>query len=180
MRLKKNGINAKKKWVCVFKELEKWKLKTEKKVERSSLSITVHLWADWMNTSERTWTCKASPCSHSSVMQMIYRLSFISPEQIKEAAFNPAIITLRSLSYHGGITVIKMGYSAAPGPRSFVMAWGRLKDGSCWRWAWAGGKSSWGTAAIILISCAERLHAILIASRGIFNKYFIQRSIITA
>lgn len=35
-------------------------------------------------------------------------------------------------------------------------------------------------AAIILISCAERLHAMLIASRGIFNKYFIQRSIITA
>lgn len=108
------------------------------------------------------------------------RLSFISPEQIKEAAFNPGIITLRSLSYHGGITVIKMGYSEAPAPRSFVMAWGRLKDGSCWRWAWAGGKSSWGTAAIILISCAERLHAMLIASRGIFNKYFIPRSIITA
>jgi len=60
--------------------------------------------------------------SPSSVVQMLCRLSFISPEQIKEAAFNPGIITLRSLSYHGGITVIKMGYSEAPGPRSFVMA----------------------------------------------------------
>lgn len=35
-------------------------------------------------------------------------------------------------------------------------------------------------STIILISCAERLHATLIASRGIFNKYFIRCSIITA
>lgn len=148
--------------------------------KRSRLSITIHPCRPNESVQNTPENVKKVFLSPSSVGQMLCRLSFISPEQIKEAAFNPGIITLRSLSYHGGITVIKMGYSAAPGPRSFVMAWGRLKDGSCWRWAWAGGKSSWGTAAIILISCAERLHAMLIASRGIFNKYFIQRSIITA
>lgn len=35
-------------------------------------------------------------------------------------------------------------------------------------------------STIILISCVERLHAMLIASRGIFNKYLIRHSIITA
>lgn len=35
-------------------------------------------------------------------------------------------------------------------------------------------------STIIWISCAERLHARLIASRGIFNKYFIRRRIINA
>lgn len=43
-----------------------------------------------------------------------------------------------------------------------------------------GNKGLGDCGTIILISCAERLHAMLIASRGIFNKYFIQCSIITA
>lgn len=41
-------------------------------------------------------------------------------------------------------------------------------------------KGTGDCSTIILISCAERLHARLIASRGIFNKYFIRRGIITA
>lgn len=43
-----------------------------------------------------------------------------------------------------------------------------------------GNKGMGDCGTIILISCAERLHAMLIASRGIFNKYFIRCSIITA
>lgn len=43
-----------------------------------------------------------------------------------------------------------------------------------------GAKGTGDYSTIILISCAERLHARLIASRGIFNKYFILRGIITA
>lgn len=45
---------------------------------------------------------------------------------------------------------------------------------------WGSAKGTGDCSTIILISCAERLHARLIASRGIFNKYFIRRGIITA
>lgn len=53
------------------------------------------------------------------------------------------------------------------------------------KWKWGGvleesAKGMGDCSTIILISCAERLHATLIASRGIFNKYFIRCGIITA
>lgn len=88
------------------------------------------------------------------------------PKEINEAA----IIRLRTLSYQSGITVIKMGHPDAPSLNSFVVVWRRLKYGG-WR-----GRDA---AVIIQIFRAEQWHAMLIASRGIFNKYFTQRSIIT-
>lgn len=86
-------------------------------------------------------------------------------KKINEAA----IIRLKTLSYQSGITVIKMGHPDAPSLNSFVVVW-RLKNGGWW------GRDA---GVIIQIFRAEQWHAMLIASRGIFNKYFTQRSIIT-
>lgn len=88
------------------------------------------------------------------------------PKEINKAA----IIRLRTLSNQSGITVIKMGHPDAPSPNYFVMVWRQLKY-----WSWRGRRAG----EIIQIFRAEQWHAILIASRGIFNKYFTQRSIIT-
>lgn len=88
------------------------------------------------------------------------------PKEINEAA----IIRLRMLSYQSGITVIKMGHPDAPSLNSFVVVWRQLKHGG-----WQGRDAG----VIIQNFCTEQWHAMLIASRGIFNKYFTQRSIIT-